>query len=87
LFKCIYCDKSYKTLYSLKTHVKRVHLSTGICPECGHKFKKLTNHLERLKEVDKIHAALYYFATSQCKRCKRSLSKYAKIAYEICKVE
>ena len=65
MFKCPYCNKNFTRVFSLKTHIKKVHLQHNIyCPFCNEKFKSillLQTHL--LSKNDDFHRNLFYLIT------------------------
>lgn len=58
MLKCPLCDKKFRTLSWLQNHMKD-HLSDGICPACGNKYKSLVRHFSIHRDEDELHMILY----------------------------
>jgi len=61
-YKCPYCDKEIKVIWSLKQHIMKNHLTIEFyCPYCNEEFEtlqKLRFHL--FSKNDRFHQKLYF---------------------------
>ena len=61
MYKCPFCDKKFKRLFSLPKHIRYTHIyGTIYCPYCNLEFEtygKFLRHLENGR--DKMHLNLY----------------------------
>jgi hypothetical protein len=59
-YKCPFCEFHAMTLYTLKSHVQRMHPIADKCPACNKPVRTLYAHLYNMR-FDPNHLLLYYF--------------------------
>ena len=64
-FKCPYCNKKYRTIIHLKSHIDKVHLLYDYsCPYCNENFGSFLKLQDHLKfKSDKFHKNLFHLLT------------------------
>ena len=68
-FVCGKCNKSFKTNYQLKTHIKNMHMEQ-VCDQCGLKF---LNRLQKLSHMHSEHKRRKLFEAVACQFCGKKM--------------
>jgi len=77
MYRCPFCERSFKQLYALAIHMHQKHRFTGdpVCPACGKRFKNyhgLQSHIT--KNVNDPEHAKYYILFATRRRGTRKLT-------------
>jgi len=77
MYRCPFCNRSFKQLYGLATHMHQKHAFSGdpTCPACGRHFRNfqgLQCHIT--KNVNDPEHAKYYILFASARRGARKLT-------------